>query len=163
MQAIMTDRNMLTRNSALARTIASEGMVLLENKTGMLPLKPGCRIALFGRGQLDFSQGGTGAAAVKSLFQDTLESVVSEPDCPIPADGELLNRYRTDAAFMPDDADLAAAAERCDAACLILSRNAGEGADRKDVPGDFQLSPEENILMERLGRSPFRKIAVVVN
>lgn len=159
----MIDSDTLARHSALAQRIASEGMVLLENREHMLPLKPGCRVAFFGRGQLDFSQGGSGAAAVRSRLQDTLEELVGRTGCPIRADRELLERYRNDPSFLPDTGYLVDVASRCDAACLILSRNAGEGTDRKDEPGDFRLSAKEGALVELLAGSPFRKVAVVVN
>ena len=44
---------------ALGRTVAEEGMVLLENN-GALPLAPGSKVALLGVGQLGFLHGGSG-------------------------------------------------------------------------------------------------------
>ena len=38
---------------ALSRQAAQEGMVLLKNEGGLLPLQPGCRVALFGKGSFD--------------------------------------------------------------------------------------------------------------
>ena len=43
-----------------ARAITSEGLVLLKNKNNTLPLKNGAKIALFGEGQADRYQQGSG-------------------------------------------------------------------------------------------------------
>ena len=58
------DQILQKKHEVLARSIAADGMVLLENHHCTLPLKPGSRVALFGHGQRDFSCGGSGAAAV---------------------------------------------------------------------------------------------------
>ena len=49
------------KNGKIARYIANEGIVLLENK-GMLPLK-GKKIALYGSGARQTVSGGTGSGA----------------------------------------------------------------------------------------------------
>ena len=49
----------------LVRQAAAECMVLLEND-GILPLKPGARLALFGRGARRTIKGGTGSGDVNS-------------------------------------------------------------------------------------------------
>lgn len=46
---------------AISRRVAAEGSVLLKND-GILPLKKGTKIALFGRNQCDTYKGGGGAA-----------------------------------------------------------------------------------------------------
>ena len=38
---------------ALSKQAAQEGMVLLKNQGGVLPLAPGSRVALFGKGSFD--------------------------------------------------------------------------------------------------------------
>ena len=42
---------------ALSRQAAEEGMVLLKNRGGLLPLAPGSRAALFGKGSFDYVKG----------------------------------------------------------------------------------------------------------
>ncbi|MBP5727184.1 MAG: hypothetical protein J6Y48_08945, partial [Clostridia bacterium] len=42
---------------ALSRRAAGEGMVLLKNE-GVLPLRQGCRVALFGKASADYVKGG---------------------------------------------------------------------------------------------------------
>ena len=47
----------------LSRRVATEGMVLLENN-GLLPLKAGTRVAVFGIGSIDYIKGGWGSGQV---------------------------------------------------------------------------------------------------
>ena len=42
----------------LSRTAAAEGMVLLKNENALLPLKKGCKVALFGKASVDYVKGG---------------------------------------------------------------------------------------------------------
>lgn len=52
----------------LSRRAATEGMVLLKNNNGILPLSPGKKIVLFGRGQIDYIKGGGGSGVVSSDY-----------------------------------------------------------------------------------------------
>ena len=61
------------------RKAACEGMVLLKNN-GILPLKKGQRIAVFGIGQADYQRGGTGAGIVRVPFEKTLLDGLREKD-----------------------------------------------------------------------------------
>ena len=51
-------------NARLSGELAADGMVLLENRDRVLPFENSVKVAVFGRGQLNFSMGGTGSAAV---------------------------------------------------------------------------------------------------
>ena len=56
----MSDREL--KNAALSRQAATEGMVLLQNRNGTLPLKKEqTKIALFGVGAVRTVRGGTGS------------------------------------------------------------------------------------------------------
>ena len=59
----ITEREVFSRK--IARTAAAEGMVLLENN-GVLPLKAGMKLALFGLGARHTIKGGTGSGDVNS-------------------------------------------------------------------------------------------------
>ena len=48
----------------VARKAAADGMVLLKNENGFLPLAPGARLALYGAGALQTIKGGTGSGDV---------------------------------------------------------------------------------------------------
>ena len=49
---------------ALSRQAAGEGMVLLKNENHVLPLERGARVALFGKGSIDYVKGGGGSGDV---------------------------------------------------------------------------------------------------
>ncbi len=66
----VTPREEKTR--AVARRAAAEGMVLLENN-GVLPLKEGAALALFGRGARGTVKGGTGSGDVNSRNTVTVD------------------------------------------------------------------------------------------
>lgn len=51
-------------HTALSRKAAGEGMVLLKNKDSALPLKKGTRVALFGKGTIEYIKGGGGSGDV---------------------------------------------------------------------------------------------------
>lgn len=162
---LLMDKEQFAANAALSGRLAAEGMVLLENKDNCLPFQPGCRVALFGPGQINMTDGGTGSARVMTAYViNPLEGLTrAENDGKIFIDRELKEHYTSDIQFVPSREDIAAAAGRNDTACLFISRNAGEGSDRKDIPGDFRLSEAEEQLIEALAASPFKNVAVVVN
>ena len=49
---------------ALSRMAAGEGMVLLKNEKDTLPLQNGTKVALFGKGTVDYVKGGGGSGDV---------------------------------------------------------------------------------------------------
>ena len=46
---------------ALSRMAAGEGMVLLKNEKNALPIRRGTKVALFGKGTVDYVKGGGGS------------------------------------------------------------------------------------------------------
>ena len=53
---------------ALSKEAAEEGMVLLKNEKGLLPLREGSKIALFGKGSFDYVKGGGGSGDVYTVY-----------------------------------------------------------------------------------------------
>ena len=51
-------------HQAVAHKAAAEGMVLLKNESGALPLQKGERIALFGKATIEYIKGGGGSGDV---------------------------------------------------------------------------------------------------
>ena len=49
-----------------------------------------------------------------------------------------------------------------DTAVYVLARNSGEGADRQNIPGDYQLLPGELEMLTTLGRA-YQKVIVLLN
>jgi len=152
-------------NARLSGELAADGMVLLENRDRALPFENGVKVAVFGHGQLNFSMGGTGSAAVFTAYKiGAIDGLIEQENAGrIKLDREVLDAYRADPEFEESAEFVDAAAKRNDAALLIISRNAGEGTDRRDVPGDYRLSEYEVRVLKLLTDSAFSRIVVVVN
>ena len=152
-------------NARLSGELAADGMVLLENRDHVLPFENGVKVAVFGRGQLNFSMGGTGSAAVFTAYKiGAIDGLLEqEKTGRIKLDREVLDAYRADPELEESAEFVGAAAKRNDTALLIVSRNAGEGTDRRDVPGDYRLSEYEERVLKLLTDSEFSRIVVVVN
>lgn len=138
---------------ALSRQAAQEGMVLLKNQGEVLPLAPGSRVALFGKGSFDYVKGGGGSGDVVTAYTHNVYDGLRQERVPI---FEPLSDYYRDyvrnryaAGDQPGmmaepelpDALVSAAKREADAAVIVLSRFSGEGWDRSDV--DYE-DEEEN-------------------
>ena len=137
----------------LSRRAAREGMVLLKNEGGALPLAKGEKIALFGKGTVDYVKGGGGSGDVYvpytvdlaegfdrltesgTVFPDTVEfyrSYVGEQY----TKGCIPGMIREPAL---SEALLAKAAAFAQTAVISISRFSGEAWDRL---ADFDKTPE---------------------
>ena len=175
----------MLRNAAVARQAAAESMVLLKNVNNTLPLVPAgsdpLPVAVFGVGQIRTVKGGTGSGEVNSV--GNLNILDGLTQCPALAPDELLARkYRTWCLehkdqtkvnfLMPtvhhneemplDGVDLAALAETCAAAILVIARTAGEGADMDYGPGSVALTDKETAMI-RAVCAAFDKTILVLN
>ncbi len=156
----------LEAHARIAREAAEEGMVLLKNRESALPLREGAVLALFGVGSYHLIPGGTGSGHVHRPY-------VVNPDEGLEKEGFTLDEslaaiYRKylkknmprktitsgmlgspAAPEMPlSRATVESAAENADVAILTLSRQAGEGGDRK-LKDDFLLTvPETRMLVD---------------
>ncbi len=177
---------------AVARRAAAEGMVLLKNEGGVLPLAAGSRVALYGSGASQTVKGGTGSGDVNervcvSVYQGMKEAgyVVANEDWVADYD-ERYERARLawrddilaksegkqDAAVdffavytsTPFVRPVGKKVEKTDAdvAFYILSRVAGEGADRFAADGDYELTAEEREMLVDICAS-YEKVVVAVN
>ncbi|HEX7296684.1 MAG TPA: glycoside hydrolase family 3 N-terminal domain-containing protein, partial [Pyrinomonadaceae bacterium] len=147
----------LKGNAATARQAATEGMVLLKNETGALPLRSPAKVALVGNASYDLAAGGTGSGNVNKKYVISLDQGLLNAGYTI--DDPLRKAYlrfieqekekqpKVDAfrlpppiAEMPVDANrLEQLASDADTAIITIGRNSGEFADRK-VDGDFNLT-----------------------
>lgn len=160
---------------------ACEGIVMLENKDDVLPLKMGSRVALFGRMQTHYYKSGTGSGGMVNVHHvtDIREGLSDCPD--ITLDSELIDIYdKWDAenpidtglgwgkeawsqAEMPVSKELAVRlAERNDVAIIIIARTAGEDRDNSAEKGAFFLSDSEEELLANVSSS-FARTIVLLN
>ncbi|MEM4871058.1 MAG: glycoside hydrolase family 3 N-terminal domain-containing protein [Thermofilaceae archaeon] len=178
----------LEGHARLAYEAAAEGVVLLKNDGGALPLKEGARLAVFGTGQIETIKGGFGSAWTNPRYVVTILQGLRES--PLKVDEELASTYESYVKRMrekeeykvrmvffkpvipklPEDFlredEIERFAERNDAAVIVLTRLSGEGEDRKAVEGDFYLTRDELSLIAKVSRA-FRgrgkKVIVILN
>ena len=180
------------KNAAVARRAAAEGMVLMENKGGILPLAAGAKIALYGGGALYTIKGGTGSGAVNNRYNVSIAEGLRDAGILL-ADEDWLTDYakRYEAAkeawvkeiyanseagnfhslyrahatrplAMPKGMEIVRPDADTDTAIYVISRVSGEGADRKEIPGDYYLSEVEEAELAQI-RKEFDKIIVILN
>ena len=179
-------------NRKIARRAAAEGMVLLKNEGQLLPLKEGTKVALYGVGASRTIKGGTGSGDVNERetvsiyqgmknagFEITTEDWIKAYDEQYQAarytwrdeieekafslEDQVLgffNVYSTTPFRMP--AGAAITQTDADVAIYILSRVAGEGADRFDAEGDYYLTKEEKQQLSDIC-SMYKHVIVAVN
>ena len=165
--------------SDACRRAGAEGTVLLKND-GVLPLSKTGSTAFFGRVQRDYFYVGYGSGG--DVNPDYLVSPMDalEARGDIAYDKALADRYRLWCqANVPPVMDWAqwptchpemelseevvrAAAQRNDAAVVILGRAMGEAMDNRPEPGGYYLTEAEKALLAQV-TAAFRKVCVVVD
>ena len=160
---------------------ATEGSVLLENKNGVLPLKKGDRVSVFGRIQREYYKSGTGSGGLVNVKYVT--NIVDElkKDGSIEINEELLQVYEDWKKDNPfdyghgwgqepwcqkemelDDSLVKSAREFGDKAIIVIGRTAGEDKDNSASEGSYLLSPLEEEMIKKVS-SVFEKTIVVLN
>lgn len=165
--------------SDACRRAGAEGTVLLKND-GVLPLSKTGSTAFFGRVQRDYFYVGYGSGG--DVNPDYLVSPMDalEARGDIAYDKALADRYRLwcqanvppvmDWAQWPtchpemelSEEAVQAAAQRNDAAVVILGRAMGEAMDNRPEPGGYYLTEAEKALLAQV-TAAFRKVCVVVD
>ena len=177
----------LAAHEALVRKAATETMVLLKNDNATLPLKGNETVALFGLTSYDMIPGGTGSGAVNKKYVRSLKEGLEMDGFKVDAD--LANLYAKYVDFqnalqlrtaggggmwgrapLPEmevpEAYVTREIAATDVAIITIGRNAGEGADRKAVAGDWALTASERANLEALCsgfHAEGKKVIVVLN
>ena len=170
------------QNAALARESAAAGMVLLENHQSALPLRKAGNIALFGPGAYKTSKGGTGSGNVNSRTTVSVRQGLENAGYTITTNDSywnaLVSAYTTKYAAQESSSlgvsvDYASLEQpltsvtvapkvATNTAIYVLSRTAGEGADRTNGPGDYQLGQTERADIGLIGRT-YQRVIVLLN
>ena len=152
-------------NRELSRQLAAECMVLLKNDREALPLQPNDRVALFGAGQIDFVKGGWGSGNVNVdrvvNLLDGLQEMEKQGLLKIAP--TLAAAYRADSKLKLTAEMVKQARGEAEKALVVISRNSGEGSDRKPHPGDFYLSEDEVEMLRLVSEGGFERIIAVLN
>ena len=174
------NRSMITgceRHIELSRSAACEGTVLLKNNEGILPLKKGTKIAIFGKAQIDYVKGGGGSGDVcceyvRNIYEglklkkevEVFDSLsLYYKDYVEKAYKEGKERGRFDETEIPAGL-LAEAKAYADVAIITINRFSGEGWDRKNDGEDtyFELSGNEKAMVTKVCES-FENVIVLLN
>lgn len=132
---------------ALSRMAAGEGMVLLKNEKNTLPIRKGTKVALFGKGTVDYVKGGGGSGDVTvEYIRNLYEGMkIKEDEGKVEVFDKLAKYYEKDIQKqyadgavpgmtvepeLPDEI-LNEAREYTDTAIITICRFSGEGWDRK--------------------------------
>ena len=132
---------------ALSRMAAGEGMVLLKNEKNTLPIRRGTKVALFGKGTVDYVKGGGGSGDVTvEYIRNLYEGMkIKEDEGKVEVFDKLAKYYAEDIQKqyedgavpgmtvepeLPDEI-LNEAREYTDTAVITICRFSGEGWDRK--------------------------------
>ena len=172
----------------LSKKAAKEGMVLLKNNEGLLPLKKGTKVALFGKAAVDYVKGGGGSGDVTVSYIVNLYQGFKNLSDRVSVYEELVDFYKKDIEAqyakgiepgmtvepkLSDDM-VKRARNYTDTAIISISRFSGEGWDRRSKydkkqddnnifeDGDFYLTKAEKEMVHQV-KTTFPKVIVVMN
>lgn len=178
---------------AMAQELAAEGVVLLKNEGGALPLENGAKVNLFGYASVSPLYGGTGSGASDaSANVDLVQGLINAG---LEVNQELVDFYKnsgvkradqsgfTGSNFTPaevpasqyGDALLQSAKSYSDTAVVMFSRIGGEGGDlpmdmhaagyseTDDGRGYLELTQDEEDLLGLVKAQGFGKVVVLIN
>ena len=179
-------------NRRIAYEAACEGIVLLKNRDGALPIKPG-KLALYGAGASKTVKGGTGSGEVNERhtvtvlegletagFTITTKRWIADFEAELQREtdayaermrktsllkfGDVIN-IMNDPMMLPYGREITdgdIAESDCDTAVYVVARQAGEGSDKKLDKGEFDLSPIEKANLKKLSAS-YKTTVLVIN
>lgn len=159
----------------LSRKAAGEGIVLLKND-GVLPLRSGTRIAVFGNAQIDYVKGGGGSGDVYCRYVRNIYEGLKQKQVELFHPLSLYYQAQVEQAYaagglngrlteseIPQEL-LEQARAFTDTAILTVNRYSGEGWDRKNDGEDlyFDLNPMEKKMVSTVC-SRFEKVILLLN
>ena len=190
---ILSVADATAQSLAMAEKLEDEGIVLLQNENGALPLASGTKVNLFGYASVDPIYGGTGSGSGDTCTN--VDVVQGLKNAGLEVNEELVNFYKNSGVSRPKqggytgsnftpaevaasaytDAVLKQAKEYSDVAIIVLSRIGGEGGD---LPMDMyakgytsvddgrhylKLTKDEEDLVALVKAQDFGKIIIMVN
>ena len=176
----------LKAHAEVTRQTATEGMVLLKNDGGTLPMKDVKNVAVFGITAYDFIAGGTGSGDVNKAYTIDLMQGITNAGLTVTEDlknlyydykkfqeskdaAEFANTFRWGKPVLPElevsARTISNQAKKADIALVCLGRQAGEGADRH-IENDFNLTEVERNLLNDVClyfHQAGKKVVVILN
>jgi beta-glucosidase len=147
-------------HDAVARRVAEEGTVLLENGRETLPLAPG-QLNVFGCALHAYRTTILGAGKINPRYTVGLRDAIRDHPM-FTLNEELAELYRHGVDVVPDAETMARARALSDVGIVVISRVSGENNDNASVRGEFYLTAEEESLVEAVAGS-FSRSVVILN
>lgn len=165
----------------LTRKVAAEGIVLLENKNNVLPIRNE-EVAIFGRIQSHYYNSGTGSGGLVNVkhIPSFIEAFLASPLLTVNKKlKEIYEEWTIDNPFdegngqwasepwsqieMEVSADLVKEISgSVDSAIVLIGRTAGEDRDHYNGEGSYLLTNKELDLISKVSRN-FKKTIVILN
>ncbi len=171
----------VTEYAKVARMAVAEGIVMLKNEEGVLPLVSGCKISLFGRSQLNYYKSGTGSGGmvntayvtgIKEAFISDSRYMLNEQLLKVYENWSEEHPFVTGKGWaqepwfqeeMPVSKELAEEARKfSDTAIIIIGRTAGEDKDNLTEEGSYFLTETEEKMLENVCNT-FEHTIVLLN
>ena len=176
----------LKAHAEVTRQTATEGMVLLKNDGGTLPMKEVKNVAVFGITAYDFIAGGTGSGDVNKAYTIDLMQGITNAGLTVTEDlknlyydykkfqeskdaAKFANTFRWGKPVLPElevaSRIVSNQAKKADIALVCLGRQAGEGSDRH-IENDFNLTEVERNLLNDVClyfHQAGKKVVVILN
>ena len=179
----------LKAHAEITRQSSTEGMVLLKNAGGTLPIRHLKTVALFGVNSYDFLSGGLGSGCVNVPYvvdmvtglknvgvsttpqlTEIYQNYVKYAKAKLKADKNPMMWFLDQGQPKLDEIEIS---ERCaateaklaDAAIITIGRQAGEGMDRQ-IEGEFNLTDNEKKMIFRVSdifRAAGKPVIVIIN
>lgn len=163
-----------------ASKTAAEGIVMLKNRDGALPLKENETVSVFGRIQFHYYKSGTGSGGMVNVSKVTgiLDGLL---EAGVNVNSELLEIYRKWDEANPYDAGngwggepwsqkempltdeiVQNASKSGNTAIIIIGRTAGEEQDFRLEAGSYLLTETEKDMIVKV-RGAFEKVVILLN
>lgn len=166
--------------SALCRKVGADGIVMLKNSGGVLPLTKDRTISVFGRVQKDYFYVGYGSGGdvnppyrvslIDGLrknenisINEDLAAVYEKWTAENPVCNGFWGHWPMHYDEMPVTDELVrTAAEKSDTAIIVFGRAAGEDRENTLTPGSFYLTADEEDLLNKVCGN-FEKVVVLLD
>ncbi len=145
----------------VALRAALEGMVLLKNEGGVLPLAADSLLNVFGAAQYTLRNSATGAGLINPRWQADFHQGVKEHSR-FTVNEEISRLYERLQNVVPTEDELRKAKEKSDFALLFLSRTSGEFLDNKPIQGGYYLTDDEEAMIAAVS-AVFEKTVAIIN
>ena len=165
------------RHIQLSRQAAQEGIVLLKNNDDILPFKKGCKVAIFGKAQIDYVKGGGGSGEVFCEYvRNIYDGLKLKKSVEVFDKLSFFYKSYVEDAYkageqngMFDETEVPAelfeeAKNFTDTAIITINRYSAENSDRKNDGTDtyFVLSDKEKQMVESVCDG-FENVIVLIN